>query len=347
MIIHCPRKSCKHEFEVREEEYTPGATIEVECPSCWKIIEVTIPGTPKAPKATKKSNPKSKTIQEVPPTLNNITAETSTIDNNEAASDIPQDAEPPKSEISKEVNSKPEASSSTKSPKQLKSKPQSAINKRPTPKVNQAPNPPVPTSSSTETVLGCGCMLLILLLISGVVWWFFFRGENEDLTTEEVPIESVEEAPVEEYVDYNRDQYYQDLIDNAEASSMMEDEVEEETPESEDETTPQLSPMGFSVGLNRLQGDMIDSDGNRYPFKIHFTYDPQGETPYKDAIYTNIRVGTTIKMKVDDYNDSYISFLGYDNGKTFRLNINGSNPYQGDSFWGDSHHDVELQLVNK
>lgn len=104
-----------------------------------------------------------------------------------------------------------------------------------------------------------------------------------------------------------------------------------------------VNHMGFHQGVNKLNGEMIHTNGQRFPFKLQFTYNPDTDT-YSNIVYVNVRYGTKLRLQLGEYDYQLISFVGNDGSKDFIIRFSGDNPYWGDAWWGDFHQDVELKL---
>lgn len=104
-------------------------------------------------------------------------------------------------------------------------------------------------------------------------------------------------------------------------------------------------PLNFHVGLNEFHGNMIHTNGKKYPFTLSFKVD-QDDFEISDIKYVNVGSGTTLSLECDYYNADGIHFSGKDGGKTFIIEFNGDNPYTGEAWWGDFRQDIELQLTN-
>ncbi|MDE5869368.1 MAG: hypothetical protein K2H18_03970, partial [Muribaculaceae bacterium] len=102
--------------------------------------------------------------------------------------------------------------------------------------------------------------------------------------------------------------------------------------------------MGFQKGRNYLDGEMIHTDGQRFPFKVSFDFDPYGTPEITNVVYDNSNYNTKINLRATEFYGSFVRFEGNGGNKEFILQFQGDNPYSGDAWWGDFHQDVELSL---
>lgn len=102
--------------------------------------------------------------------------------------------------------------------------------------------------------------------------------------------------------------------------------------------------MGFHKGRNYLDGEMIHTDGRRFPFKVSFDFDPYGTPEITNVVYDNSNYDTKINLTATEFYGSFVRLEGNGGNKQFILQFSGDNPYSGDAWWGDFHQEVELSL---
>lgn len=123
-----------------------------------------------------------------------------------------------------------------------------------------------------------------------------------------------------------------------------------ETPASAPKEVPKEAPkpassssMGFHDGVNKMMGYMIHSDTEKWPFTVQFNYNASSDR-ISNVVYVNLTSKTKVNMSVSSYDGYTLDLTGHDGRKSFRLLFSGSNPYYGDSWWGDHHESMELSL---
>lgn len=114
---------------------------------------------------------------------------------------------------------------------------------------------------------------------------------------------------------------------------------------SEETEVVSVDDMGFTDGVNEFDGNMIHTDGRKFPFTLSFRYNSY-DASITDAKYKNLGSGTVLNLTCDEFDGSSIKLSAMDGGKEFIIEfIEGDGIYVGDAWWGDFHQDVELTLL--
>ncbi|MDE6072730.1 MAG: hypothetical protein K2G53_09310 [Muribaculaceae bacterium] len=366
---------CGGTLIIDENNYEPGETISVECRRCGESNEILIPGAEISVDSEKNDSEKNKEEVITSVSSNSIkeNKEEEDVKNIEAENKEKKTAEEKVTEVKKEENSdqnkaknrkaKAESPAGEKTPacekkrRSVKEKEDSgetsstASEATPKPKVKrkspakkptiQPPVNNIPNNGSKNQ--GCssgGCLVFILILgvTLSCIWGLRKCGGSgsdaacdTDLAVEAVELE-VEEPELYAVVDTA-------YVDSA----MFDSSVTEEVPTAEEEDTSGSASykMGFHSGKNSFDGDMIHTDGRRFPFTLEFYYYP-GENRIDNITYVNSSSGTRVKMETMEFTSSFVKFEGRDGGKPFILQFSDTHPYSGDAWWGNFHQDIEL-----
>ncbi|MDE6423196.1 MAG: hypothetical protein K2K95_07230, partial [Muribaculaceae bacterium] len=213
-------------------------------------------------------------------------------------------------------------------------------------------NKDIPTNK--DGILGCIILLvLIALVVIASIWLFRSCSDSDGDAETVVDSVAVEVVPyVEDDPEVVLQDYYPEMVDtipyesiaaeetvSAEASITTSDGGEME----EAESTQASCMMGFHSGQNSFVGDMIHTDGRRFPFTLEFDYSPENNK-ISDVVYVNTTSSTKLKLETTEFSHSMVRFEGKDGGKKFILQFSDTRPYSGDAWWGDFHQNIELNL---
>ena len=213
-------------------------------------------------------------------------------------------------------------------------------------------NKDIPTNK--DGILGCIILLvLIALVVIASIWLFRSCSDSDGDAETVVDSVAVEVVPyVEDEPEVVLQDYYSEMVDTVACDSMMVEEsiIPADTIVSvggeqmeEAESSQASCMMGFHSGKNSFVGDMIHTDGRRFPFTLEFDYFPE-DNKISDVVYVNTTSSTKLKLETTEFTHSMVRFEGKDGGKKFILQFSNTQPYSGDAWWGDFHQNIELNL---
>ena len=309
MKIKCTR--CGREYDVDESQYSPGKVVEIECNHCGAFIELQIPG---------------------------VSAENESYQSH----DIIEDEKTDVSKASENIVGDSPATDVSLVPPPYIPNPQPVAQSIPQPEVDNS-NIGNDNSDQGNAALGCGCIIGVVIAIGALGFWLFRscssdNDSKEDKSSDYVAADTL--ARVEEYIPEEDYIVQPDTV-------VVHDTVYAEAPdelESQSERQAEYT-MGFHRFRNNLEGEMIHTDGRKFPFKLSFFINPANHS-ISNITYVNVTSGTKLTLRCAEVSDEEIVFAGEDGGKDFVIRFSGDNPYEGGAWWGDFYQDVKLRLVD-
>lgn len=355
MQIKC--KVCHKVIEIDESQYNPGDEIEVVCRRCGESISVEIPNVSvdeSKPSGHEVVSVNGKPKNAVPPTQKDVSTEEDVTAKEEASETSGEEAPQPQelpTNAATPVKRKRKTASPAKTSAKTDDKAGSTTKKKTIkPKTKEASSvseavPPKDSSQNSGTSdsisdVGCGCVIIILivLVLCGGGFWLFkscSRDKSSDAS------EAVASAVVADTIAVMEEAVAEEMPDEVyDCVTIAGDLVEE--PE-ENIVLHEVGPMGFHSGMNVFSGNMIHTDGRKFPFSLSFYYDSD-TGKISEVRYKNIGSGTTLSLVCHSFDGESVNLYGMDGNKEFIIEFSGDGPYTGDAWWGDFHQDIELSL---
>lgn len=357
MRIEC--KHCLSCLEIDENIYEPGEIVSVECRRCGGTTEIIIPGRPnkkeeniaeqektEISEKSSQSNPEPESplfiIEstpedevQVPQAMDDVTcfhdSRTAHIQH-QIVDEIESILVPnPETREKDEPPIVPPKRKSTKRKKEF-----GEIN------VSAPTLPPDPPKSGKNPEEG-GCLKTlgsIVVLIGMVVWMIWdLRSCGNDNKAEEI------DSPVSE-ITYAQEVAVESVYTMPQPETVY---IVQEIKDSMEGADTEIhfeeghTFMGCHVGINNFNAEMINSDGRRFPFELSFEYNPDDYPGISKVIYYNPSAPVRARLYVEEIGDDFIRFAGEVGKKELIIQFSGSDPYTGDSWWGDLHQEIEMR----